>query len=144
MGSIYIISYYYIDDVLDLNDEVSKDAEYDFMHVLRSDYDNYVSEVQKKYDLTEEETYDWIEKWLEEDENMKHGISDLFKGLSNGEIDGAWDHDDYSKAMIENEAFAHFFEAGMSYKTTKLDYIQEVFTNAYKKFEEMLSERMYN
>ena len=144
MGSIYIISYYYIDDVLDLNDEVSKDAEYDFMHVLRSDYDNYVSEVQKKYDLTEEETYDWIEKWLEEDENMKHGISDLFKGLSNGEIDGAWDHDDYSKAMIENEAFAHFFEAGMSYKTIKLDYIQEVFPNAYKKFEEMLSERMYN
>lgn len=144
MGSIYIISYYYIDDVLDLNDEVSKDAEYDFMHVLRSDYDNFVLEVREKNDLTGEEAYDWIEKWVKEDSNMKNGISDLFKGLSNGEIEGDWAHDDYSKAMIENEAFAHFFEAGMSYKTTKLDYIQEVFPNAYKKFEEMLRERMYN
>ena len=133
-----------IDDVLDLNDQVSNDAEYDFMQVLRSDYDNFVLEVQEKNGLTEEEAYDWIEKWVKEDGDMKNGISDLFKGLSNGEIEGDWAHSDYSKAMIENEAFAHFFEAGMSYKTIKLDYIKEVFPNAYRKFEEMLSERMYN
>lgn len=49
-----------------------------------------------------------------------------------------------TNSHIENEAFANFYEAGMFYKPIKLQYIQEIFPNAYKKFEEMLSERMYN
>ena len=134
-----------IDDVLDWNDDVSNDFEYDFVDVLRQDYNNFVSEVQDKYDLTTKEAYEWIEKWLWEDQNMKGGVSDLITGLSNGNIAGPWLHtpDYYTDAHIENEAFANFFEVGMSYKPIKLKYMKEVFPNAYKKFEEMLRDRLY-
>ena len=133
-----------IDDVLDFNDDVSNDSDYDFIDVLRNDYNNFVSDVQEKYGLTKEEAYVWIDDWLDEDSDMKHGVSDLITGLSNWKIVGSWKHDEdyYTNSKIENEAFAHFFEAGMSYKPIKLQYIKEVFPNAYKKFEEMLRERL--
>lgn len=45
--------------------------------------------------------------------------------------------------MLEREAFASFFEAGMSYKSQKYMYIQEIFPNAYNLFEKMLWEDIW-
>ena len=51
-------------------------------------------------------------------------------------------YDYYNDTSMENEAFAHFFEAGMSYKPKKLTYIITVFPNAYRRFEEMLKDEL--
>lgn len=133
-----------MDDVMDFNDDVSNDSDYDFIDVLRSDFNNFVSDVQEEYGLSKEEAYVWIDDWLDQDSDMKHSVSDLITGLSNYKIEGPWNHEEeyYSDSKIENEAFAHFFEAGMSYKPIKLQYIKEVFPNAYKMFEEMLVDRL--
>ena len=75
---------------------------------------------------------------------MKNGISDILTGLSGGKVTGDWYHkmSYYSEMNIENEAFAHFFEAGMSYKPQKLLYILEVFPNAYDRFNEMIKDEI--
>lgn len=75
---------------------------------------------------------------------MKNGISDIIKGLSEGEVKGQWGHpeDYYTDFTICSEAFAHFFEAGMSYKPLKMMYVMSVFPNAYNVFEDMLKENL--
>ncbi|MBQ2744157.1 MAG: hypothetical protein IJF37_00870 [Lachnospiraceae bacterium] len=133
-----------MDDVSDLNDYTSNDMDYDFIETLREDYENYVSKVQEEQGLTTEQAKEWIGAWLEEEADMKNGISDLLKGLSNSEVKGKWSHADeyYNDTSIEREAFAHFFEAGMSYKPQKMIYILEVFPKSYKMFNEMLEDEL--
>lgn len=77
-----------------------------------------------------------MSKWLKIDGDMKNGVSDLVFGLTDGMACGNWCYDEsyYNKSAVAHEAFAHFFEAGMSEKSTKLDYIKEIFPKAYKEF----------
>ncbi len=130
-----------VDDFSDWNDETSNDWSYDFGECLQSDFENYVDKVMTEQGYsTREEAYKYIKKWLGIDQGDKNGISDLLKGLSDGDIRGPYGHDDdyYNMSHIENEAFAHFFEAGMCTDSTKLDYIKEVFPTAYDEFHQML------
>ena len=133
-----------MDDVSDLNGYTSNDMDYDFIDVLREDYENLLLRLQDVYKISKEEAYDKVNEWLDVDQDMKNGVSDILKGLSNGEIEGKWGHSDnyYTDKKIEREAFAHFFEAGMSYKPQKLLYILEVFPNAYDRFNEMIKDEI--
>ncbi len=91
-----------------------------------------------------EKAYDDIAAWLKRDADMKNGVSDLVKGLTNGKSVGYWEHDSdyYTEDSIAKEAFAHFFEAGMSDTSIKLDYIKEVFPNAYEEYVKMIKEEL--
>ena len=75
---------------------------------------------------------------------MKNGVSDLVNGLTDGKACGGWLHEDsyYNKNSIAKEAFAHFFEAGMSADTTKLDYIKEIFPSAYQEYQKMIQDEL--
>ena len=123
---------------------ISGKSKYDFYEVLKSDYEAFLSKVQEENGLTREGVYLWIENWLKDDEDMKNGISDVLGLLSEGKIEGKYGHgpDYYKKNKIEKETFAHFFEAGMSYKPLKQIYIQEIFPNAHKVFEQMVTEEL--
>ena len=133
-----------MDDVSDLNGHTSNDMDYDFIDVLREDYENLLTRLQDKYKISRNEANRRISEWLDVDADMKNGVSDILSGLSNGQIDVKWGHSDdyYTEENIEREAFAHFFEAGMSYKPQELLYLLEVFPNAYKKFQEMLEDEL--
>lgn len=130
-----------VDDFSDWNDETSNDWSYDFGDCLQNDFENYVDKVMTEQGYsTREEAYKYIENWLNIDAGDKNGISDLITGLSDGDIYGPYRHDAdyYNMSYIENEAFAHFFEAGMCTDSTKLDFIKEVFPTAYDEFHQML------
>lgn len=75
---------------------------------------------------------------------MKSSVSDVLWCLSEGKIQGKYGHDEnwYPKNLVEKEAFADFFDAGMSYKPLKQMYIQEVFQNAHKVFEQMITDEL--
>ena len=66
--------------------------------------------------------------------------------LSDFEIQPHFGHseDYYTDENIAAEAFANFFDAGMSYKSNKLLYIMEIFPNAYELFENMLWDDIQN
>ena len=129
---------------------ISGNSKYDFYEVLKSDYEAFLNKVQEENGLTREEAYDWVSAWLDKDVDMKNGVSDILTGLSESKIAGKYGHDEYYyiKGNVEKEAFAHFFEAGMSYKPLKQMYIQEIFPNAHKVFEQIvtdeLQEKLYN
>lgn len=132
-----------IDDKSDWNGKTSSDWSYDFYDKLKKDTDNYVKKVKKENDLkTKKEAYLEIKNWLDDDLNNKSGVSDLLTGLSKYEIVGTWKHEKeyYTKHKLENEAFAHFFEAGMAADDTKLKYIKQVFPTAFKEYQKMLSD----
>ena len=118
-----------------------------FSTSLKSDFDNYVNKVMRENSCTREEAYSRISDWLWEDADNKSGLSDLCGGLSNKQCEGRWGHPasywSGSKEhgipdKVNNEAFAHFFEASMSTDSTKLDYLKEVFPNAYKEFKSIV------
>ncbi len=129
---------------------ISGNSKYDFYEVLKSDYEAFLNKVQEENGLTREEAYDWVSVWLDKDVDMKNGVSDILTGLSESKIAGKYGHDEYYyiKGNVEKEAFAHFFEAGMSYKPLKQMYFQEIFPNAHKVFEQIvtdeLQEKLYN
>lgn len=91
---------------------------------------------------SKQEAYDHISTWLYEDRDLKNGISDLFTGLSGGDIRGKWSHPDsyYNSQSLSHEAFAHFFESGMRTDPAKLNYVKEVFPEAYEAFQQMLED----
>lgn len=135
-----------VDDKSDWNDETSNDWSYDFGDTLQEDYENYIDQVMIDNNFTDrEDAYQYVEDWLSDgDADMKHSVSDLITGLSDGDIEGPWRHDAnyYSESKIENEAFAHFFEAGMCTDSTKLDYIKMIFPNAYEEYQQMLEDEL--
>lgn len=58
-------------------------------------------------------------------------------GLTNKSCMGRWFHREqgyYTKESMSKEAFAHFFEAGMSNTDDKINYIKEIFPNAYNEY----------
>jgi hypothetical protein len=140
-GSVYFHEVgHLIDDRSDWFGDRSTDRSYDFYDTLKSDFDNYVKSIGY---ATFEDAKDEIDKWLWNNGDMKAGVSDIIRGLSGTEI-GKWGHemDYYNKSSIANEAFAHFFEAGMSDTSVKLDYIKEVFPNAYEIYLKMVEDAL--
>ncbi len=118
-----------------------------FSTALKNDFENYVNNVMKQNSCSRDEAYDIIEDWLCTDGNNKNGVSDLVGGLTQNECVGYWLHNtSYWQGATEhgipdkinNEAFAHFFEASMSTDATKLSYLREVFPNAYKEFKNIV------
>ena len=122
-----------------------------FTNALQNDFDNYVAKVMKENSCDRNAAYEIISDWLWEDSDNKNGISDLCGGLTGNECVGRWLHDDsYWSGKTEhgvpdkvnNEAFAHFFEASMSTDSTKLDYIKEIFPNAYDEFKNIVRDNL--
>jgi len=140
-GSVYFHEVgHMIDDYSKLFGNRSTDKSYDFYETLKSDLDNYIK--SKGYTTFNEAQND-INNWLWQDADMKSGVSDLIRGLSGAQV-GKWGHDMdyYTESSIAKEAFAHFFEAGMSDTSVKLDYIKEVFPNAYEKYLQMINDAL--
>lgn len=118
-----------------------------FTKALQSDFDNYVSKIMKENSCDRTKAYEIISDWLWEDADNKNGISDLCGGLSGNKCLGVWGHkDSYWSGKkeydvpdkVNNEAFAHFFEASMATDDTKLDYIKELFPTAYDEFKKIV------
>lgn len=122
----------------------SNDRKYDFAEVLRSDFENYVSKIQDENGCSQEEAYAKISEYLWSDEDMTSAVSDIIMALTDRKAGGKYGHDSLSEAELEREAFADFFDAGMSYKTKKLEYVKEIFPNAYEVFEQMLWDDIQN
>ena len=81
-----------------------------------------------------------IEANLNEDKNLKNGVSDIFSGLTMNSIGGRWGHyrDYWEKpGVLEREAVAHFFEARAA-GGRKLEIMKEYFPSAYGYFENTL------
>lgn len=134
-----------IDDQSDWNSYTSTDWSYDFYDKLKADINNWINKIKSEQGYTDiQDVYDYMETWLFEDANNKNGISDLVKGITDGNVIGRWGHDInyYSSSSIPKEAFAHFFEAGMRTDSTKLDYIKEIFPTAYEEFQKMLRDEL--
>lgn len=134
-----------IDDQSDWFGDTSTDGSYDFYEKLSNDVDNYVNTIMEEKGYTDiNDAYDDLSTWLNTDGNMKNGVSDLVNGLTNGEACGGWSHSDdyYNEDSISHEAFAHFFEAGMSADPTKLEYIKEIFPTAYEEYQSMLEDEL--
>ena len=134
-----------IDDYISESGDASSSEA--FSHALRDDFENYVQKTMQENNCTREEAYEIISDWLWEDADNKNGLSDLCGGLSNKECEGKWQHSaDYWNygtengipMMLNNEAFAHFFEASMSPDPTKLNYLKEVFPNAYNEYQNIV------
>lgn len=126
-----------IDDLTDRDGYNSVDERYNFYELLNSDFNDYVKNVMDKNGYTNiNDAYRDISAELYTDKNMKDGISDIICGLTNGNCVGGWSHNlsYYTKDSIAIEAFAHFFEAGMSNQDTKLEYIKAIFPNAYNEY----------
>ena len=122
-----------------------------FSQALQNDFDNYVSKVMRDNSCDRETAYEIISDWLYEDADNKNGISDLCGGLTDNECIGKWGHaNSYWSGKkehgipdkVNNEAFAHFFEASMSTDPTKLNYIKEVFPNAYDEFKSIVNDNI--
>lgn len=134
-----------VDDKSDFFGNTSTDGSYDFYDKLSEDLDNYIDDIMETNGYTNrEDAYKDLNEWLLMDGNMKNGISDIVCGLTDGDASGAWAHssDYYDDKSICREAFAHFFEAGMSDDPTKLEYIKEVFPSAYDEYQKMLEDEL--
>ncbi|MBE6922609.1 MAG: hypothetical protein E7465_05425 [Ruminococcaceae bacterium] len=134
-----------IDDRSDWNGDTSTDWSYDFYDCLQADVNNWLQRCMQENGYTDiNDAYDALSAWLWDDPNMKNGISDLVTGLTEGNAGGRWAHDSdyYDSESIPNEAFAHFFEAGMCSDPTKLEYIREIFPTAYAEFQEMIQDEL--
>ena len=133
----------------------SNERSYNFFNTLQTDFNNYFSSVKADIaknenrdfsDITDERVYKEIRSWLETDMNMKGGISDIICGFTDSKA-GTYGHskkDYYTDKNISNEAFAHFFEAGMSESSVKIDYIKELFPNSYNTYLEMVNDALRN
>ncbi|MBR4040395.1 MAG: hypothetical protein IKJ11_09925 [Clostridia bacterium] len=123
----------------------------DFSKALKSDFDNYVNKVMTENNCTRQEAYDHISDWLWEDADLKNGLSDICGGLTANQCSGAYGHDDSYWTgkqqhgipdKVNNEAFAHFFESSMRTDGTKVEYIKEIFPNAYEEFKEIVRKKI--
>lgn len=137
-----------IDDYVEWFGDASSSK--DFSVALKKDFDNYVQKTMQENDCTKEEAYAIISDWLWDDPDAKNGLSDLCGGLSKNECVGKWGHKpSYWKGnqhgipdKVNNEAFAHFFEASMGTDSKKLDYLKEVFPSAYKEFKKIVRKNL--
>lgn len=137
-GSVYFHEVgHLIDDQSDWFGSSSEDGKYDFYDKLESDFDNYVKSVMDAKGYTDvQDAYRDISAWLQTDPHMKSGVSDIVCGLTDGKCSGLWAHslDYYNEKSISNEAFAHFFESGMSDDPVKMEYVKTIFPNAYDEY----------
>ena len=130
-----------IDDRSDLFGFTSNDGRYNFGYTLQNDLDNYFGRVMTENGYTDiSEAYAHLSEWLNSDPHMMNGISDIVRGLTNGQATGPWGHSMsyYNRDSIEAEAFAHFFEASMRCDSVKLDYIKEIFPESYDRYQSMI------
>ena len=94
-----------------------------------------IRNLYNKYSVDEKEKFN-----QKISEDYAHSVSDLIDGLTEGEISGGYSHHrDYWKKSgnLPKEAFAHFFEASMG-GGEKLNYLSNMFPNAYKSFLEII------
>ncbi len=134
-----------IDDRSDLFGFTSNDNRYDLYGALESDLNNFLDRLMEENGLTNrDDAYDALSDWLISDPHMMNGISDIVTGLTGGRASGWWMHSQsyYNHDSIETEAFAHFFEASMRCDSIKLDYIKEIFPEAYEEYQQMIRDEL--
>lgn len=153
-GSVYFHEVgHLIDDQSDWFGSRSNEHSYQFFDTLQSDFNNYYNSVKSSIaknsnmeisEITEKMVYKEIEGWLETNVDMKSGVSDIICGLTGTYMGSYWHNEKgyYTDTNISKEAFAHFFEAGISDNNTKIDYIREVFPNAYNTYLEMVKDAL--
>lgn len=134
-----------VDDRSDCFGNTSTDARYDFYESLNKDLDSWIKNRMREKGYTDiQDAYDDLSEWLWTDPDHKSGVSDIVKGLTNGQARGRWGHDSdyYNDSSIAKEAFAHFFEAGMCSDSSKIDYIKELFPSAYNEYQKMVADEL--
>ncbi len=134
-----------IDDRSDIFGLTSNDSRYNFYVSLQNDLDNYFGRIMTENGYTDiSDAYAELSEWLNSDPHMMNGISDIVRGLTNGQATGPWGHSMsyYNRDSIEAEAFAHFFEASMRCDSVKLDYIKEIFPEAYETYQRMIRDEL--
>lgn len=141
-----------VDDYIDCFGSASNDWTYDFYDALKKDFDNIIRRMnitKEKMDSdSEEKNFTVFTKEIVDKGEEYFGVQDLVYGFGHilgyqpnkGEYQYTHENVDYNEEMLSNEAFAHFFEAGMDYKEDKLNRIKEYFPNAYKVYQKMLED----
>ncbi len=109
-----------------------------FLNSLKTDFFVFTNSYSRLYNISEEESYVRISKWLTmQNPSQKHIISDLFGALSKNKCTGRYRHfTEYWKTddVITKEAFAHFFSVSVCNDNTMLADIKSVFPRAYSEF----------
>ena len=110
-----------------------------------------MNRIKKEYNIdTDEKAFTKLAEEICKRDSQYLVIQDIFYGFGcmsgyefNKDIFSYKHKDgDYDKSVISNEAFAHFFEAGMDYKEDKLNRIKKYFPNAYKVYQKMLEDAL--
>ena len=120
-----------LDDILGF---ISKDKK--FEQLLRDDFNNILEKYKKWYNITDGQAYKEISKALRKSPKML-SISDLIGGITNNKCVGKGRHDDKywkGKDVLTAEAFAHFGSASICQDIEELNYINDIFPNAYNYF----------
>lgn len=135
----YATTFHEISHKLDrLLGDLSQDGT--FEKLLKNDFDILKSKYMVIYNVSEEEAYKQIGKKLKKNGKL-NSVSDIIGGITNNKCYGKTTHaDDYwkVKGKLGKEAFAHFGSASIRQSVEELEYIKQVFPNAYEHFKKSL------
>ena len=110
----------------------------EFGKALRNDFDAFTKMYMSSYNISMDETYNELSKYLKNAVKQEaHVLSDLFGGMTDNKCVGSAFHTkSYWKNpyALEREAFAHFFSASVLEYEDKLNAIKSAFPNAYDEF----------
>ena len=111
-----------------------------FEKLLRDDFDSLKKKYMVIYKVSEENAYKEIGKKLKKSDKL-NSVSDIIGGITNNKCYGKATHTDKywkTKGMLGREAFAHFGSAAIRQNPEELEYIKQVFPNAYEHFKKSL------
>ena len=111
-----------------------------FEKLLRDDFDSLKKKYMVIYKVNEESAYKEIGKKLKKSDKL-NSVSDIIGGITNNKCYGKATHTDKywkTKGMLGREAFAHFGSAVIRQNPEELEYIKQVFPNAYEHFKKSL------
>ena len=109
----------------------------EFYDLLQKEKSAFVSKTMISNKVRVNDAYRIIENELSDFETQS-AVSDIFNGLSAGNIKGCGYHDDsyWTTKRVTEEAFAHMFEAQFS--AERYEEMKKYFPKSLKKFEEIL------
>lgn len=110
-----------------------------FKDALINDFTSVVKEMERVYNLNQEEVYEIISLSLETDKY--HAASDIVGGITRNKCVGRYGHEtNYwkQKYSLEKEAFAHFFEAYARNDDEKINILRQMFPTATDEFIKIL------
>lgn len=107
-----------------------------FEQLLKDDFNDILKKYKTWYNVTDDQAYKEISKALRQSPKM-NSISDLIGGITDNKCVGKYKHPDKywkRKGTLTAEAFAHFGSASIRKDMEELNYINDMFPNAYNYF----------